>query len=128
MSFDPGETTGFVVLSCNLGSLETKTKDSGTFHMWDDAEKIIHDNDPDVVVAEDFKLFPHTAKALSYSRMYSSEVLGVIDFLVSKRDQPLYRQPASHQTMIEFKSRGMSAHIISAMKHALYFIRWLSSK
>ena len=125
LSFDPGVTTGYALLDVD-GDAEPSLLIAGEFPLWGKyMEEFLIENKPDIVVYEEFRLYPAVAKAKSWSTFPEVEVIGVIKYLCEQRGTPLIAQRASvkARTTIPPRVAGVRGpHARDALKHALYYI------
>jgi hypothetical protein len=82
----------------------------------------------DQVVVEEFRLYPGSAPALSWSPMRTVEMIGVIRWLCSCAGVPITLQSAAVKvpTRQQAKARGItwkhkSGHASDAMLHLIYY-------
>jgi hypothetical protein len=130
LAFDPGETTGFVA------GMFDGDKDFGLLRCeeipWENrfsrTWKWLQFYQPDYIVVEAFRLYPHRAMEQIGKDFPSSQFIGIISAYAWKLQLPsITLQPASvrssvkvlpeHRTMI-----GTSKHIVDAYRHLRYFI------
>lgn len=88
--FDPGDHTGWAYRRGD-GSLEVGT--SVRNHL--EVEQIIQERMPDIIVYENFKLYPQMAKSLAWNSFYPCEVIGVIRVAAMRWDIPIVDQAPS---------------------------------
>ncbi len=129
LSLDPGETTGYAVLDFDyfpvardhsLGVIE-----SGVISKWRGISKMMAVFTPEVVVAEQYRLYPGLAKQQSFSTMVVARVLGVIEFLCEEANIPLIEQASSvgksFKLPTEMHAEYRNAHIRDCLRHALAY-------
>jgi len=124
LAIDPGKTTGWAFV---VGG----AYDGGLFASWSGVDILLDTFQPDVVVVESFRLFPHMAKTLIGSTFPTVEVIGVVKYLAKLRDIPLVLQEPSEARQIRrFPpreclpiKRKLSPHEKSALRHALLYLR-----
>lgn len=121
LSFDPGKTTGYTVLDT-----DEKHPVVGSFKGWQLADSLIASYAPDVVVIEQFRLYPAAAKHKVWSDFPTVEVIGVIKYCAELRDIPVIMQSAADVKTINLvytrQKRG-DRHAYSALRHALLYLR-----
>ena len=139
IAFDPGKTTGVVVLTVNAFDPIKKPQwhflltAVGQFNIDECTAAVGRYLDllqPDIevrVVAEDFRLYPHMAQGQAWSNMPSSQVIGAIRTLCDLRNLPLTLLPASSRknvTILQHHAPHLRAmpHAREAYRHARYFL------
>lgn len=94
LAVDPGHTCGVAWLKIADGVLREPASErvlSGSpGHVYHLLESKIFD----VVVCEEFRLYPWLATHQAFSELHTVEVIGVIKWLTAKHDTPLYMQKA----------------------------------
>lgn len=131
VSFDPGETTGFVAASW-LGG-----KDFGITNValvpWADrfaqTGELLKLYTPDYIVIEDFRLYHHRMKSQIGKDFPSVQMIGIIltyCFQLGYLDR-VTKQPASVRSSVKIADEhllmvGASPHVQDAYKHLRYFI------
>jgi len=124
LAFDPGETTGWALYCTDSGTGET-CKVSGEFPTWRLLHALIESYNPDVVVYEEFRLYPAMAKAKSFSTFPEVEVIGVLKYLCQQRGLTPVAQKASYKDQVEIPRRvdGVKGpHARDALRHAVYYV------
>jgi hypothetical protein len=87
----------------------------------------------DVVVCEEFRLYPWTAGAQSFSSMATCEVIGVIKYICEQESMPLVMQSATIKKVAsaQMKARGVDnlavvqrkgGHAVDAFLHGWFYI------
>ncbi len=123
LAFDPGETTGVAWLKHTEGEEEATILDTYVTPLWDGIEETILSSPPDVVVIEDFRLYPGKAKFLGFNEMPAAQVIGVIKFLCDKYEIPYVMQPASIKQAVRGDlSEVKTIHAKDAAKHGVYYL------
>ena len=117
LAFDPGETTGWAVLS--PGNLE-----AGEFPAWQEVRNIIKHYSPQMIVIEEFRLRPSAALALTWTTFPTIEVIGVIKFLAESFNIPCKTQTAAQAKVFKLKLNlkaleGVPNHAGDALRHAI---------
>lgn len=131
VTFDPGETTGFVAAEWQGG------KDFGITEVaqipWDDrfyqTRDLLKFHLPDYVVIEDFRLYHHRAQSQIGKTFPSVNVIGVIQtycYELGYLDR-IVLQPASNRSSVKIADEhllmvGASPHIQDAYRHLRYFV------
>lgn len=124
-AFDPGEGTGYALLSHTGAVLATGITRSRE-ELYDLLDKL-----PNVqkVVMEDWHLFSHKAKQQSGSSQETVRVIGVIESWAHSRKADLILQPsnilpiAKLWTGIKPKGSHKNNHHVSALLHGLYYLQ-----
>ena len=121
LAFDPGVTTGVACLIEKDGEAEVVwTEEIG---MWYTAETKIRIESPDVLVVEDFRLYPGKAKFLGYNDMPSAQVIGVLKYLAAKYDIPLVLQMAHIKEHVPADLKEIKGdHMRDAVRHGVYYL------
>jgi len=120
---DPGETTGYVLF--NTATYELI--EWGTYPRWSRARELIQQ--ADLVICEDFLLFPHKAISQIGSRLVPVGVKFVIEYLCEELGVPIeYSLPSNQQFFTDSKLKRMdlylpNRHVRSAWKHVLCHLR-----
>lgn len=145
-AFDPGATTGFVILKTEP-KLELVVARSftefGDYYYW--SIDLLQRYKPDAIVVEDFHLYPHMARHQIGSSFPSAQYIGIIKYIVHLVNRRLPEnnfivtmQPASCKepfdkdhwwetvTILPQLSTITSQHIRDAAMHALYY--WFNRK
>ena len=123
LSFDSGATTGWAYLDTVRKMLWF-----GEFENWQKVQELMappRDLPPqvDVVVAEEFRLYPAMGQRLMWSIMVASEVNGVIKFLAECYNLPLSMQSAAMAKKIKLVEKLRMKHAEDAVRHALAFLK-----
>jgi len=122
LSFDPGLTTGWAYLDTVQNRLWY-----GQFENWQEVEELMappRELPPqvDIVIAEEFRLYPHIGDRLKWQTFPASEVIGVIKFLAECYNLPLYMQPAAMAKKLKLAEKLGMKHAEDAVRHALAFL------
>lgn len=136
LSIDPGETSGFCIAK-KVNELEYNKKDREIFERIGEKERyygfetIFYKFNIDILVYEEFKLYPWKAKQKSWSTFPTVEVIGVLKYLAEKHDIKIIGQGADAKDFFDNKKLkwiglydGFSAHERDAIRHALYYIEF----
>jgi len=138
VSLDPGNTTGVTIYrDSELEFLETKDLD--------ETYQLIVDTKPDVVVFEDYKIYPTKALDQSWSQVYPVQVIGVIKLVSILQGIPYVIQPTNikkpiftalktqrgidayeywtKETLNPKVLRGKSQHIKDSYVHLIYYLK-----
>jgi len=89
MSFDPGESTGWIFVDGGRLRGGTVVKD------FQEIENLINFYNPEVVVYESFRLYPGKANSMVWNDFYPVQVIGVILFICQQKKIPTVEQAAS---------------------------------
>ncbi len=131
VSFDPGETTGFVAGEW-FGGKEFELVDV-TLIPWNDrfhqVQVLLKLHVPDYIVVEAFRLYPHRAMSQIGKTFPSSQMIGIIQsfaYLQGYLDRVII-QPASNRSSVKIPEEhlsmvGSSSHIRDAYRHLRYFV------
>lgn len=136
LSIDPGETTGYAILKAGESQTikyDKETTDmlikTGELNLWYDLENLIEESLCDIIVYEEFKLYPWRAKQKHWSTFPTAQVVGVIKYLANKFDLPVLGQGADAKDHYDDKKlkwcnlyKGRSPHERDAIRHGLYAI------
>ena len=118
LAVDPGGTTGWALFYD--GELFMCDEAIG----WYDITFMLN-RTLDVIVYEDFVLFPHKAAVQIGSKMPAVSVIGVLQYTATLKDIQIVAQPASIKNVAKKKfdlSDFKSEHIKDATLHGLYYI------
>lgn len=122
-AFDPGESTGWVVLDKEGNVLATGIA-RGREKLYEVLEKI--GEPPEVVVIEEFTLFQHKSKQQSGSKMETTRVIGVIEAWARKSkvvfQRPNIKPIAEMWTGHKPSSNHKNSHHIDALNHGMYYL------
>ena len=137
LGIDPGGTTGYgaVLLGVDTQSNEEiyKFMDAGELPDWHGLEELIIKINPQVIIYEQFKLYPWLAKNQSWSEMETAQVIGVLHYLCEKYNKIVKGQGANEKKLARPRAIAMlkaygnksrySDHSIDALTHALVYLR-----
>lgn len=137
ISFDPGETTGFVV-SRYIGGKSFGILVYGSFQLADSPSTLLSLFArflPDFVIYERFMLYPNKAKALAYNEFPSCEVIGQIKFMlhnygIDSNYVAVYNAADRLNTSLadEHKYYTLPEHVIDAYLHMSLFVNICHSR
>lgn len=123
LGIDPGEShTGLCVIRDGEAVFWSETE------RWQGIREFLGTATIDVVVAEDFRLYPSKAKMQSGDQMWTARVLGAIQFMCEMYKIPFELQSASRirsDPLVKDVKVAKSKHINDAAKHALAY--WYSN-
>ena len=124
MAVDPGDTSGIAVCSVAEHMSTFTILYHEDISLWRGVEAVIDIYHPDVIVVEQYKLYPHLAAAQSFSTMVASRVLGAVEEIAERRGILLIEQSASVGTKIRlpehiFRQTGKywTEHTKDCVKH-----------
>lgn len=118
MGFDPGESTGVSYFKYGLFRQETIVKD------FTGIAASIASYKPDIVVVEEFVLYPNKARHLSWNDMYASQVIGVIKYICEVLDIPVVMQQANVKKFVDYsKCEAKNDHEKDAYAHTWFYIK-----
>lgn len=119
LGIDPGEVhTGTCIIEDGLAVSWNEIE------LWHGIVSLILTTEPDVVVAEDFRLYPSKAKMQSGDQMWTPRVLGAVQFMCESFQVPFVLQPASRirsDPLVRNVKISTSKHVNDAAKHALAY-------
>lgn len=128
LAYDPGESTGW----CWVDTASSKIS-GGSFELWSEVDehmamlptlrnKLIL---PDIIVVERFLLYPQAAKRLSWNKLRTIEVIGVIRYLAEGIKIPVVMQNARNGKRIELAKKPLhfDKHACDALRHALMYLK-----
>ena len=124
LGVDPGGTTGWAALKAD--TIVAKGEIDG----WDGLLEVIKNQKPNVIVFDEFRLYPWKAKHKSWSSFIEVEVIGVLKFLAKHFGIKAVGQGAQHKKFFNdrrLKQMGLyssSPHIRDAIRHALYYMEF----
>ena len=137
VSFDPGVTTGVTIINVpdlsysiplNLKA-KTLVEYTGEVKEFKDILWLFTKFEPDKVVLESFKLYPHKAKDKIFSSFPTVEVIGVIKYISQMRNLTVTEQGANTKKFYDNKKlrmcgvyKGLSPHERDAIRHAFYYV------
>ena len=127
LALDPGKSTGFIVCSVedNLDSLFILAH--GVLNHWRGVEELIDNHKPDVIVAEQYRLYPRMASVQAFSTVVAARVLGAIEYIAEKRGIPLFEQPAVQgkifvpENVYTRLDKHTTPHEKDALRHAVSY-------
>lgn len=136
LALDPGETTGYVVLPLQpLGSdLEDSASyplplESGVLAEWHGIRQLIAKYNPQIIVAEQFRLYPGLAQAQAYSPIIAARVLGAIACIAEECGITVVEQSAAVGKSIYLPDETFEVlrnrHVRDAYRHG---IKWLLTR
>jgi hypothetical protein len=119
IAFDPGEITGIAKYADKLITTEHIKIDLMAI------EKCVLDFKPDIVVIEEFKLYPSKAKHLVWNQMYPAQVIGVIKLAAKKLDVPVIMQAATIKkfSTTEGCPKDSNIHEKDAYMHLWFYMK-----
>jgi len=118
LALDPGLTTGWCHLDTNRDAFCY-----GQFENWQNLEDLMTPLQVDVVVAEEFRLYPHLGDRLKWQTFPASEVIGVIKYLAERYNIPLVVQNAAQAKKLKLTEGLGMKHAEDALRHALAFLK-----
>lgn len=134
LAFDPGETTGWALVSLTLAEPirdRVVVPITGTLELWRGVYDLIDKHAPDFIVVEIFRLFPHRLRAQIGSTFPTVKVIGVIEYIADGFGISVVLQEPSDRLQVKGwwstnylpKSMRITSHERSALQHALLFLR-----
>lgn len=136
LSIDPGETSGFSLMK-HSEKLNYNKKDRdlivnvGEKSGYKGFDSLIENYEPDLIVYEEFKLYPWKAKQKSWSTFPTVEVIGVLKYIAEQKNVKIIGQGADTKTYFDDKKlkwcgvyKGYSAHERDAIRHGLFYLEF----
>ena len=127
LGVDPGETTGFVVVTATPGSRTATVNEFGVLRLWHGLGTLAKRTRPDIIIYERWRLYPWAAKSLSWSELLPVQTVGVLKFVSEMLSIPCVGQNASFRKNCKLpKSRFRQVdnlHARDALQHVLAFIQ-----
>lgn len=118
MGFDPGDATGVSYFKYGVFKQETIVRDFVSI------ASAIASYDPDIVVVEEFVLYPGKAKHLSWNDMYAAQVIGVIKYICEVLKIPVVMQQANIKKFVDYtKCEAKGDHEKDAFAHTWFYIK-----
>lgn len=131
---DPGETIGFCCV--HIGNI--KRVAAAEYRSAEELVAALNKHRPQVVILEDFRLYPETAKSLSRQPLGASEIAGVVAYWCSNNWAELVRRPAAARTVVKpillrrlgwEKALRNKPHARDAAKHlAVWLVKHLAGE
>jgi len=126
LALDPGETTGW----CLFETLQLKETGQFTVNTPLDFDRLIGKYEPQVIVAENYRVYASQAKRHVGSEVPTVQYLGVIKFVAEQRGIPLHLQMAfaAKGFMTDSRLRALRVlqtnrrHSNDAIRHAMYWL------
>lgn len=126
VAFDPGGTVGYAVLAPPLSltvASEVRADDEDALQRAIECVVAL----ANIVVVEEFRLYPWRSDKLSWDEGVTQQVIGRIRAECQKRRKPVVMQPASVKRLVpndvlkaaDIDLRG--PHAMDAARHALYY-------
>ena len=135
LAIDPGETSGFCII--NSGELNYSDEDKnlvvyiGEKKLHKGFNKILEKYNIDLIIYEEFKLYPWKAKQKSWSTFPTVEVIGVLKYIADKNNVDIIGQGADAKEFFDDKKlkwcgmyKGYSPHERDAIRHAFYYLEF----
>ena len=131
LALDPGKATG-VALCIIDGGLDTfYVAEHSVVSLYHGIDIIVDSFKPDVIVAEQYRLYPQLARVQAFSTMVAAHVLGAIEYIAETRGIPLVEQTAAVGKSVQIPEdiyckvrMYKTLHEKDAVKHAyMYCVR-----
>jgi hypothetical protein len=125
MSFDPGNSTGWV----RYDTESCKTYGGTIKEDFKELDMVMWDTKPDIVIYEIFALYPGLAKSLSWNTFYPVEVIGVIKYIAQRigckivEQSPSIKKFAGKVDFKEIRGENITPHTKDAFLHLAYYLR-----
>lgn len=127
LGLDPGESTGFVIVTATPGSRTATVTEFGVLRLWHGLGTLAKRTRPDIIIYERWRLYPWAARNLTWSELPSVQVVGVLKFVSEMLSIPCIGQNASFRKNYKLpKSRFRQVdtkHARDALQHVLAFIQ-----
>lgn len=136
LSVDPGETSGFFLFnSADKVHYNEKDRDIivslGEKDNYYGFDSLIENYSPDLIVYEEFKLYPWKAKQKAWSTFPTVEVIGVLRYLAEKHNIEMIGQGADTKDYFDDKKlkwcsmhKGYSPHERDAIRHGFFYLEF----
>jgi len=116
LAVDPGISSGYALYDGN--KLEF-----GVVELWHGLDALIDRFKPDVVIVENFRLFPHMAKSLANNTFLTVRVIGVVQYICELRGIKLIEQEPSVKMGYPIrKPREMAEHAKDSVQHIIHYL------
>ena len=142
LGLDPGEVTGVAVFDMPEGQIRPRLDLSKyvllasqcAFHF--DFKALIDEYKPDVIVFEQFRLYPHKASVLAGSSLEPVQVIGILKYIAHEYSIPMFCTSAANAkkcyTDSKLKEHNLwvtgKQHTRDAIRHVLYYVDFGSGK
>ncbi len=127
LGVDPGESTGFVVVTATPGSRSATVHEFGVLRLWHGLGTLAKRTRPDVIVYERWRLYPWAARSLTWSELLPVQVVGVLKFVAEMLGTPCIGQNASFRKNVKLPASRFrqvdNKHARDALQHVLAFIQ-----
>lgn len=117
LCLDPGDHTGWLLAEyTDYDKSSVPTLRCGTTYLDHVAEaELILMLSPDIVVYENFHLYPGMSKSLSWNSFYPCEVIGIVKYLCESLGIEIYQQSPS----IKKYAGGLQQDWVELRKHSI---------
>ena len=127
LGLDPGESTGFVVVTVTPGSSIATVNEHGVLRLWHGLGTLAKRTRPDVIIYERWRLYPWVARSLTWSELPTVQVIGVLKFVAEMMHVPCIGQNASFRKNYRLSKKRFkevdNPHSRDALQHVLAFIK-----
>jgi hypothetical protein len=93
MAIDPGKTTGIAIFKEGILSTQSQVDTSNDEGIQELVRQITYTN-PNILVCEDYRVYSWKAKEHSWEALNTPQLIGVIKYLCTKSNTPIYMQMA----------------------------------
>jgi len=128
LALDPGETTGVAVCTVDEHMDTLEVVAHKVISKWRAIDSLITEYCPNVIVAEQYRLYPQLAAAQAFSTIVAARVLGAIELIAELRGIPLIEQAANVAASVRVPERVYkdvryyrTPHEKDAVKHAVAY-------
>lgn len=126
VGFDPGETTGYAVVETKERGEFPAVLERGVLAQWHGIRRLLDTYSPELIIAEEFRLYASKAQAQVNSNMIAPQVLGVIKYLGEIYHIPIILQGANLGKFVRLPQEVFtalnSAHERDALCHIMAYL------
>lgn len=134
LGVDPGYSTGIAVMEIPEDIIIHPNKpfhkhllDTRTLEGYIKYKDLLEEINPDVVVIEDYRLYPSVAQAKSWDKLIEVRILGVIEYLTKELNKNYILQPPADKffytdkILKQMKLYQKIRHENDAIRHILHY-------
>ena len=132
LSIDPGHTVGWGLFEDGVlsraGQIAVDVSSSGTLggdSMWE----LVLDIEPEVIIIENYRIYPHMSKTHTWSSLNTPKLIGYIEAICQHQGIPYYLQMASTKEFCNNDKlrewgyyRQGEPHANDAIRHGCYWL------
>lgn len=130
LALDPGETTGYAFIEQAEGAspkeVQPVIRSYGVVPLWSGIDSLVDTCEPDIIILEAFRLYPHKARQQYWNPMLTSQVVGVVKYIAEQRKIEVVEQSASFGLSYELDTTDFrevrNRHARAALRHALSYL------